>query len=335
MPVLPEGKSLYFNAPLTSISTAYGQQGNWIAPQVFPTVPVALQGGLYWRYLQGDWKRTIAGVRAPATETPGGGWEMSSDSYYAHEYGVHKDVDDPTRANAAGGGFDLDADAARWVTEQLLVKRDRLWVDTYMKTGVWSGGSGIGGGADGADLAGGAAAGSNQFVQFDRSGSDPIALMTAQMLGSSQRTGLRFNTLVMGPAVYAALLNNQAIIERVKYSGSGFLTEDVIRQALGVDKLVVTWTVENTAPRGAADSITFMNNKSMLLCYAADSPGLQRMSAGYTFAWTGLHGAGAFGTYIKRYRMENIASFRVEGGMAFDMKLVAPDCGIFFSTVVQ
>lgn len=335
MPVLPEGSTLYINQPLTTISTAYGQQGNWIAPQVFPTVPVARQGDLYWHYPQGDWKRTIAGVRAPATESPGGGWEMETRQYYAHVYAVHKDLDDQTRANAVGGGFNLDADAARWVTEQLMLKRDRLFVDSFLRTGVWTGSTGENGGADGADLVGVASgATGNQFVQFDQSGADPIGLITRQQLGMARRTGVRPNVLVMGPAVYAALLNSQAIIERIKYTGSGFLTEDVIRQALGVDRLVVTWTTENVAPRGAADSIDFMNSKSMLLVYSPAAAGLQQLSGGYIFTWNGLLGAGAFGTRIKRFRMEEIASDRVEGEMAFDMKVVSPDVGIFFSSVV-
>lgn len=335
MPVLPEGRSLYFNQPLTSVSTAYGQQGNWIAPQVFPTVPVARQGDLYWKYPQSDWKRTIASVRAPATETPGGGWEMESDSYFAHVYGVHKDVDDQTATNAAGGGFNLYADAARWVTEQLLLKRDRLWVDTYLRTGVWTGGTGIGGGTSGADLTGGAAEGPNTFVQFDRAGSDPIKLVQQQVLGQVRKTGVRPNVLVMGPDVYAALLQNQSIIERIKYSERGILSEDLLRSVFGVERLVVTWTVENIAPRGAADSLQFMNSKSMLLVYAPANAGLQTLSGGYIFSWTGLLGAGAFGTRIKRWRMEEIASDRVEAEMAFDMKVVSPDVGIFFSNAVQ
>jgi len=335
MPVLPEGQSLYIQQPLTTISTAYAQQQNWIAPQVFPNVPVARQGDLYWFYPQGDWKRTIAGVRAPATESPGGGWEMETRNYFAHVYAVHKDVDDQTRTNAAGGGFDLFADASRWVTEQLLVKRDRLWVDSFMRTGVWTGGTGTNGGADGSDLTG-AASGTtaNTFIQFDQSGSDPISLITAQTLGMARKTGVRPNVLVMGPAVYSALLNNQSIIERVKYGGNGFLTDDVIRQALGVDRLVITWTVQNTAPRGAADQIGFMNEKDMLLVYAPPNAGLQQLSGGYIFTWDGLLGAGSYGTRIKQFRMEEIASDRVEGEMAFDMHVTCPDVGIYFSGAV-
>lgn len=334
MPLAPEGRSLYINQPLTNISTAFAQAGRWIADQVFPVVPVLRQGDLYWKYPDEDWKRTIAELRAPATETVGGGWKMETDTYFAKVWGVHKDVDDQTRANAVGGGFNLDADAARWVTEQLLLRRDRVFVNTYLKTGVWTGGTGIGGGANGADLVGGTTAGANQFIQFDRSDSDPIGLITGQRLGLAERTGLLPNTLVIGPKAFTALLNNQSIIERIKYSERGLLSEDLIRQALGVDRLVVTWTVENTAQQGAAANTAFMNSKSALLVYAAPNPGLQTVSGGYIFSWTGLLGAGAFGTRIKRFRMEQIASDRVEGEMAFDMKVVAPSTGIFFSNVV-
>lgn len=335
MPVLPEGRTLYFSQPLTTISTAYGQAGRWIADQVFPNVPVARQGDLYWKYPRSDWMRTIAGVRAPATETPGGGWEMESDNYYANVYGVHKDVDDQTRVNAAGGGFDLDSDASRWVTEQLLIKRDRLWVDSFLRTGVWTGATGIGGGGNGADLTGGAADGVNIFTRFNLAGSDPIRLINTQVIGMARTTGIRPNVLVMGPDVWNALTQNQSVLNRIVYSERGIITEDLLRSVFNVDRIVVTWTIENTAPRGAADSINFMNSKSMLLVYAPPRAGLQTLSGGYIFTWSGLLGAGAFGTRIKRFRMEEIASERVEGEMAFDMKVVSPDVGIFFSQAVD
>lgn len=335
MPLSPEGRSLYISQPLTNISTAFGQAGRWIADQVFPVVPVQRQGDLYWKYPDADWKRTIAELRAPATESVGGGWNMETDTYFAKVWAVHKDIDDQTRANAVGGGFNLDADAARWVTEQMLLKRDKVFVNTYLKPSLWTGGTGIGGGASGADLTGGAAEGSNTFVQWDRTEGDPINLISGQRLGMVERTGLLPNTLVMGPKVYTALLNSQSIIERIKYSERGLLTEELVRQALGVERLIVTWTVENTAAQGATPNIGFMNSKSALLVYAAPAPGLQTVSGGYIFSWAGFLGAGAFGSRIKRFRMEQIASDRVEGEMAFDMKVVAPSVGIFMQDVVQ
>lgn len=327
MPIQPEGSTLYISQPLTTISTAYGQAGPWIADQVFPVVPVTRQGDLYWRYPQGSWKRSVAGLRAPGTESVGGGWDVVTDNFFTQVYAVHKDIDDQTSTNASGGGFNLQADAARWVTGQLLIKRDQLFVSKYLGTGIWTGLT---------DQQGVSSAPStNQFLQFDQSGSDPIKVVNAAILAIAKSTGFRPNTLVVGPSVYIALLNNQSIIDRVKYTSGGFLTEDVLAVAFGVDKIVVTWTGQNTGPQGGTDSIGFINDKNMLLVYAAPTPGLQTLSGGYIFSWDGLLGSGSLGTRIRQFRMEQIQSFRVEGDMAFDMKLVASDVGVYFYSVVS
>jgi hypothetical protein len=338
MPLLPEGRSLHINAPLGNISVAYMQAvaENTIANQVFPQVPVQRQGDLYWKYNKGDWYRTAAGLRAPATESPGGGWQVSTDQYFAHVYAVHKDVDDQTRANA-DNVFNLDRDATLWVTQNLLIKRDQIWVTNYMTTGVWIGGTGIGGGANGADLTGAAAAGSNQVVQWDRAGSDPIGDIMTQHIGMARATGFRPNVLVIGPAVLQALLQNASILERIKYTapGGAFINQQLLAQVFGVDRVVVTWAIQNTGALGAADNFSFMNNKTALLVYAAPNPGLMQPSGGYIFSWAGFLGGGAFGTRIKRFRMEHIESDRIEGEMAFDMKVVSPDVGVFFNSIVQ
>src|SRR5574343_1120231 len=245
MPLLPSGSTLYVSQPLTNVSIGY-QQGpdgrRYVADQVFPQVPVARQGDLYWKYNKGDWFRGQAERRAPATETVGGGWEVTTDTYYDHVYGFHKDVDDQTRANASNM-FNLERDATLFVTQNLLQKRERLFVSSYMTTGVWTGATGIGGGASGADLTGGSSAGSNQFIQWDRSGSDPIADINTQIIGMAAKTGYRPNTMVVGPQVWDALTRNTAVLERIKYSERGIITEDLLRSLFNVDRFLVTWAI--------------------------------------------------------------------------------------------
>ena len=73
---------------------------------------------------------------------------------------------------------------------------------------------------------------------------------------------------------------------------------------------------------------------SALLAYAAPAPGLLQPSAGYIFTWDGLLGAGAYGTRIKRFRMENIESNRVEGESAYDMHKVGANLGAYWSDIV-
>lgn len=309
--------SQFVSVPLTNVSVAYQQDNSmFIADQIFPQVGVDMQGGLYYEYLMDDWTRSIAEPRAPGTESAGGGWDVKTNPYFATVYAVHKDLDDQTRQNAVGSGaFNLERDATQWVTQNLLIKRDRLWMNSYMVTTVWS-----------ADI--------TPAIKWDAANATPINDVLAQQLAIGELTGRQANTLVLGARVLPALLNCQQIVDRVKYTGSGFPTTAVLAQAFNVDRIVVAQAIENSAPKGATMSTAYMASKSALLVYAAPNPGLMTPSAGYTFAWTGLLGAGATGTRIKRFRMEEIESDRIEGEMAFQMLLVGKSLGVFFPQAI-
>jgi hypothetical protein len=75
---------------------------------------------------------------------------------------------------------------------------------------------------------------------------------------------------------------------------------------------------------------------SAALFYRPKNAGLMTPSAGYVFNWTGLIGTtGGAGVRIKTFRMEHLASDRVEIDSAFDMRLVSPDLGFFFNNVIS
>ena len=160
----PSQSDLHINAPLTSVSVAYLQSSDvFIADKVFPKVPVQKQSDLYWKYSKSDWRRTDVARRAPSTESPGVGWNVTTDQYFAHVYAVHKDIDDQLRANA-DSNFNLDSDATKFITNQLLLKRDIDWSSQYFTSGVW-----------GTEYTGVSASPSgSQFLQWDNAGSDPI-----------------------------------------------------------------------------------------------------------------------------------------------------------------
>ena len=333
MPLRPDGSTLYVNTPLTNVSIAYQQNPqDYIANRVFSSIGVQRQGDLYWKYNKGDWFRSEAQVRAPATESVGGGWEVSTDNFYCDLYAVHKDVDDQARANATGA-FQLDRDATLWVTRDLLLKRDQQFVADYFTTSVWAGSD------TGNDKTGVAATPTgDQFLQWNDAASTPIEDIRLQTTAMQEKTGYRPNVLLLGPYVFDKLIDHPDIIDRVKYGQTAgapaMANEDVLAQMFGVDRVVVARTIQNTANLGASDSMSFVAGKSAALYYANPTPSLLQPSAGYIFTWDGLLGGGAMGTRIKRFRMEERASDRVEGEMAWDMKVVADDLGVFFATAV-
>lgn len=320
----PTPGDVHVNRVLTQISIAYVlRESVFVAPRVFPNIPVTQQTNLYRTYERGDWFRVEAGKRAPATESRGGGWRVGTASYQAFVYAIHQDIDDQTRANA-DADIDLDTGATRYVTQQLMLLREQIWAATYFAAGIW-----------GTNLTGVAAApGANQFLQWNDAASDPIMDIQRQALIMERSTGFRPNRLVISPEVELQLLNHPDIIDRIKYTQRGQASLDLLSALFNVEEVLVPHAIVNSGPEGGADSFGFIYGKGALLVYAAPNPSLMEPSGGYSFSWTGYVGAGPMGNRVKRFRLEQIASDRVEGEMAFDMKLVAPEVGVFFASAV-
>lgn len=322
----PTQSDLHVNAPLTNVSVAYLQSASsYIADKVFPKVPVKKQSDLYWKYSKSDWRRTDVARRAPSTETPGVGWNITTEQYFAHVYGVHKDIDDQLRANA-DSNFNLDRDATEFITNQLLLKRDLDWNSKFFAENVWDTNF----------------VGDTDFTQWTEAGSDPIVDVQNWIIGFRKLTGFAPNIMVLGAETMVALKQHPDIIDRIKYTQRGIVTEDLIATLFGVDEIYTSYaTVASGAQladpiaQDAATTYDFItNSKSAALYYAPKSPSLMTPSAGYTFTWNGYLGGNSEGIKVKRFRMEHIASDRIEAEMTYDMKVVAPDLGIFVKDAV-
>jgi hypothetical protein len=320
----PTPGDVYVSTPLTNVAIGFMQSDTeFVASRVFPNVPVQFQSGTFWKYSRAAWNRTDAKPRAPGTESAGSGWDLETDTYYANVKAVHTDIDDQTRANA-DTIFNLDRDGTEFVTRQILLRRELDWVTNFLTAGVWD-----------TDLTGVAAApGAGQFLQWNDAASTPIADIKAQVIALTQLTGFRPNTLVLGPEVYDALTEHPDIIERIKYSERGIVGNDLLAALLGVPRIFVPYAVRNTAAEGAAESNAFIHSTNALLVYAAPNAGIRTPSGGYTFSWRGYLGMTDLGTRVKKFRMEEIASDRIEAESAYDMQVVAPEMGTLFASAV-
>jgi len=330
----PTQSDLHVSAPLTNISVAYIQdESTYIADKVFPRVPVQKQSDLYWKYHKAEWRRQDVERRAPSTETPGVGWNVTTDQYFAHVYGVHKDIDDQLRANA-DSNFNLDRDATKFITNQMLLKRDQDFVRTFLQPGVWD-----------HDVSGvDTAPGSDQFQKWSESGSDPISDVTAAVIDLRESTGYAPNKLVIAPRVLHALRHHPDILDRIKYTQRGIVTEDLLASLFGVSQILVSWATQVVPesnrryqdPNVGDDEAEyrFITGEHALLVYANPSPSLMTPSGGYTFTWNGYLGGNDRGIRIKRFRQENIASDRIEAEMTYDQKVVSTDVGYFFANAV-
>lgn len=327
----PTPGDVHINAPLTNISIAYVQNANnFVAANVFPNIPVQHQSDIYWKTDRTDFNRDDMEIRAPATETAGVGWKPSTDTYYCPVYGLHHDISDQVRSNA-DSVFALDKSATLLLTSKALIKREKLWAAAYFKTGVWA--NGVNGVASGATPG-------TSVLQWNDANSNPIEDIRTAKATVLALTGFEPNKLVLSRLVYDKLLDHPDLVDRIKYSGGvGNANPAIIsRQAMAalfeVDQIVVAQAIENTAKEGAAEANSFILGKGALLCYAPDAPGVDVPSAGYTFSWNGYTGAGVQGNRIKRFRIEPIASDRIEIEMAYATKITGSDLGYYFNTII-
>ncbi len=329
----PHSGQVHVDRPLTNISTAYIQSADaFVADKVFPVVPVQKQSDLYFKYSRDDFYRSVAKVRAPSSESAGGGYSLTTDSYSCIPIAVHKDVDEQTRANS-DDPLNADRDAAIWVTQQMLLKREIDWATKYFATGIW----GTAGSTDQTGVSGSPS--TNEFKQWNDEASTPIDDITARANAILTATGVLPNLLMTSYAVYLKIKNHPDMLDRIKYSYPGMqpaqITPQMIAAVLDLDRLLIAKAVQNTSKEGnATQTIAAILGKAALLAYAAPSPGLMTPSAGYTFAWTGLLGAGAAGSRIERFPMVHLKADRIEGEMAYDQKVVASELGCYFAAAI-
>jgi len=324
---MPKMSEAHVDRALTNMSVAYLQDAsNYIADRVFPIVPVKRQADLYYIYNTGDFLRDEAQVRGAATESAGGDYDLSTDTYYCKKHAFHKDVTPEERVNY-DEPLDADKDAQLFVSQKMLIRREMEWATKFFTTGVWT-----------RQMAGAdTAVADTSYVYWDDEASTPIADITAESVRMAGLTGYKPNTLVLSPYVFNALKNHYDVLDRVKYTETGIVTTSLLASLFEVENVYVAWAVVNSAAKGATDSISFVMGKNALLCYSNPNPSLRTPSAGYIFAWTGLEGSGAYGNRIVRIPMDllGLGVERIEGEIAFDAKQVGDDLGVFFSGIVQ
>jgi hypothetical protein len=319
---------VHANVPLTNISIAYIQSAaDFVADKVFPVVPVDKQADSYYRYKKNDWFRDEAQERAPGTESAGGGYNIDHDAVYnCRTWGYHKDVPWDVRNNQ-DPAINMDNDATLFVTQRLLVRRERLFADSYFKASVW-----------GKDYTGVASSpGANQFIQWsDYANSNPIDDVKNGRMSIKGITGFKPNTLLLGEEVFEILKQHPDILDRYKYTQAGVITADLIARVFEVDRLIVAGAVYATNAEGGTEAYSFIHGKGALLCYSAPNPGLLVPSAGYTFAWRNLANnvQSGMGVAISKFEMRHLKADRVEGEIAIDPKLVAADMGAFYASAV-
>jgi len=319
----------HVDTALTDISIAYKlSQDSFIADKVFPTVPVEKKSDVIFKFDKNDWLRNEAKIRAPGTESAGGGFAVDSTTEYtAKVRAFHVDIPFETSANSDID--DLEAQMAEYVTQKLLINREVDFVNNFFTTNLW---------ADQGTPNDATGDASNDtwpyFIHFsDGANSDPLGVITKARENIISTTGYDPNTLVVGLQVHNKLRLHPDIKEQVKYTQSALASNAQLAEFFGVKKYLVGSAPYATNTEGDTAAYSFAFGKNMLLAYVPEKAGILIPSAGYIFEWTGLSNLG-YNVRIKTLEVPLRNSKRIEGEMAYDAKLLCSDLGIFFNGAV-
>lgn len=319
---------------LSNVALAYYQSdAKAFAKAIFPICPVPLSSDNYYIFdkedlLRDNWQRKPAyGKVAPAVLSE------HTDSYACQVDQMIMGIDrirqnDLTRRQGPAIK-DPRVQRTKTMAGQANIHQDVLFARSFFKPGVW------GHQETGVDTTTPA---SDQFIKFSNGNSDPVAFIDERKTTMEQNTGRMPNRIAIGVNVFNALKKHPAILERVKYGGStanpATITENVLAQLFGVEKLTVQRSIMNKAELGQKADMGYIGDPNgFLLAYATDSPSIDEPSAGYIFTWDML-GDGNVMPVLSYDGESGTHSEFIEGLMATDMKKTADDLAMYFMEAV-
>ena len=336
MPMLTASQ-VHIDQPLTNLTIAYLQsQDNFIADKVFPNVAVDKKTNKFYEYDRENFFRNEVTARAPRTRSQRIGMSLSTQTYTAEVRSLSTDFDFETLANA-DAALDIRRGASEMLTHNLLIDREKRFMDTFFKSGVWTTEY------DGVANADNDTA--SEVTQWDDyTNSTPIVDVTnARRAMQKASGGFKPNKMVVTRDVHDTLVNHPDVLARINggatVTQTALITQAKLAEIFEVAEYYIVDAIENTAKEGLTEALSFVATKKAALYYCPQSAGLMVPSAGYNFTWNELDNASGYGIDIRSYtgdflRVEGVAEL-LEANMAYDQKVVGADLGVFFNTILS
>jgi len=336
MPMLTASQ-VHIDQPLTNLTVAYLQsQDNFIADKIFPNVAVDKKKNKYYIYDRENFYRSEVQPRAPRTRSQRIGMSLSTATYTCDVRSLSTDFDFETLANA-DTALDIRRGASEMLTHNLLIDREKRWMDTFFGSGIWT-----------TEYDGVANADNNLATEVtqwdDYTNSTPIVDVTnARRAMQVASGGFKPNKMVVTRDVHDTLINHPDILARLNggatVTNTAIITSAKIAEIFEVAEYYVSDAIQNSSAEGVAESLGFVATKKAALYYCPPSAGLMVPAAGYNFTWNELDNASGYGIDIRSYtgdflRIEGVTEV-LEANMAYDQKVVGADLGVFFNTILS
>ena len=312
----PTVNDVHVDQLLSNVAISY-RNTDYVADQHFPVVPVNKQSNVYASFDQSAWFRDEAAQRSPGTLARVSGYPVTtSNQYYCHNYALSKSIPDEVRENE-DSVMQSDRRAVEFVSDKLMLQRERKFVTDFFTTSVW-----------GTDKTGG----SDFTVWSNYAGSSPLTDFEGWMEtveGKIAKTPVQFT---IGREVWTQLKWHPDVVDSIKYTQKGLASVDLVASLFGIGKILIGKSLVTTDKEGTAEaSVTYSRvwGKHGLLLYVPTAPALDEPAAGYTFVWNRPGKPGLMTTY--RFRDDRARTDYFEVETFYDQKLTSSNAGLFVS----
>lgn len=167
--------------------------------------------------------------------------------------------------------------------------------------------------------------GTDQFSDY--ANSDPFAVFQTGIDTIKAATGTTPNRLIIGYQVWSKLRHHPDLLGRMSVASVRVLTTQMLADLIGVEEVMVGDAVYNTADEGQTPSLSYLWGKHALLAYVQSSPGIRKISLGYT-----LQVADA--RYVDRWDEPQVKAEFVRANDYYEAKLVAAEAGYLIKNAV-
>lgn len=321
--------AVHYDQYLTSFATNYYVEQNYLAGRLFPVIEVDKQSDKYYVFDAAEENREMDNLVTkwePLSEPNMFELTQSDDSYFSEEYHAGFYIDTKTAANE-DALLRTRERKARILMDNMLKKRDRDFISTYLTTGVW-----------GSDLSGG-----TDFTKWSDTNSTPLDDVQKWKEDFSIRNyGLMPNKVVLSMDIKRHLLSNSQLLGRINggatIASPAMVNDSIIASVFEVDEIIWADAVSNQAKHGEAENAARMVTNRALMVHSPMETGIDVASAGAIFAWNqipdfsyGISAQTIAGT--EELRWKGIAE-KTKMNMCYDMKVTGTSLGTYIDTLV-
>lgn len=235
-------------------------QSQSIASALLPFKPVdAYPSGYIASYNRSEWSRNEAKEQAPRSEGEGSTYGVSRTSFLLKHYS-HFDEYDRDDLMTVESPFEIEQTKTRFATNKLWLKREVQCAEAFFATGIY-----------GTDKDAGVDSG---YDKWDVLSTDIPRQVSTLEAAVELKGGAEPNVGVIGKGAFAKARWSPSIVDLIKYTQRGVVTEDLFASLCGIGRLLVGKPMYTTSAKGVAEaSATYARiwGNHFLLAYAPQS----------------------------------------------------------------